>query len=152
MNIISSVLIVVGSFGLVSVYDHTPVMRYFIESLLRVDDVANTKLLMLHSHIQSVRLLTSLYCGYISKRFSKEEQNHFSEKHSCNPFLQHVLWDLRHTMHLECLLQYLTKKHFWYFPPRVFAGIVGIIFGIFILGLMKMNSFFELKSTLHSKF
>jgi putative peptidoglycan lipid II flippase len=47
MNILSALIIVASSYVLVQIYNTTPMFRYFIENLLRVDDVPGAVVLML---------------------------------------------------------------------------------------------------------
>ncbi|MCC6520920.1 murein biosynthesis integral membrane protein MurJ [Candidatus Nomurabacteria bacterium] len=154
VNIISSVLIVFGSFGLVSAYDHTPVMRYFIESLLRVDDVANTKLLMLPLaySIGSIINFFILWI-YFQKDFLKGRTESFFGKTFIQSFSAACFMGFTSYHALGVFAPVFNQETFFgIFLQGFFAGIVGIIFGIFILGLMKNEQFLELKSTLHSKF
>jgi putative peptidoglycan lipid II flippase len=47
INTFSSLVIIGGAFGLLHIFNHVPVFRYFIESLMRVEDIPGTSVLML---------------------------------------------------------------------------------------------------------
>jgi len=152
INVFSASLIIIFAFLFQYWHEAYPVWRYFIESLLRVEEIPGTVVLSLPL-AYSVALLTNAILFWIS--FQKDF-NRFS-KTLAHTFFQSlggavVMGFIAHQM-LEILDDVFDIQTFLgIFGQGAVAGVVGIIFGVTTLKLLNSKELEEARKSLHSKF
>ncbi len=152
VNLLSAGIIILGAYGFMYWYANVPMFQYFIESLLRVDDVPGSMVLMLPLAYTVGMLLNTAFLIYFFRRqFGK--------------FLSPVKDTLMHGLFasliaglvayqfLEVLGLYLNLNTFaGIFTQGLVAGIAGILTWWLILELMGNAEIKEVRRALTRKF
>lgn len=151
MNIISAIILVYISFGLIRIFESSLVFKYFVESILKVSDIPGTAVLMLPLGY-SIGLIINLIIHWVGFHF------HFPQ------YSKPVLRTLFEIFGSSTIMGFVTYKFLGVFDDLVniatlpgiffqgfFSGIIGIISGIIILYLMGSRELNEVWSTLHKK-
>jgi len=152
LNLISATLVVLFSFGLIKLFASNSTLQYFVESLLRVEDIEGTSILMLPLGY-SFALLINATAFWIMfqkdfKSFSKSLSKTFFQSLSAAILMGFVA----HTF-LRVFDDLFDIDTFWgIFSQGLFAGIVGIATGILMLVLLGNDEIKEVWKSLHSKF
>ena len=151
-NVLSATLIILGGYGFIFWYAHMPTFRYFIESLLRVEGVSGTGVLMLPlAYTVGMLLNTALLIYFFRRRFGR------------------FLWPVKETLihgsfaalvaglvayeFLEVFGLYLNLNTFMgIFTQGLVAGIAGLLTWWFILELMGNTEIREVRRALARKF
>ena len=152
VNVLSSITIVFGGYGLVAWYTHSLFLQYFIGSLLRVEGITGASVLMLPLAYSIGMLLNTVLLIYLfRKRFGrflspvKDTLMHgsFSALISCV-----VAYEF-----LEVLGLYLDLNTFaGIFLQGLVAGVAGLLSWWLILELMGNEEIREVRTALHRKF
>ncbi len=151
MNVLSSVLIIVGSYGLVRLFEADEFFRNFMESILKVSDIPGTAVLMLPLGF-SIGVLANLIIHWAG--FNREFP----------AFSPSVFRTLFETMGSSVIMGFVTYQALGIFDsvfnintlPGIFlqgflSGVLGIIAAIFVLYLLKSRELVEVWGTLHKK-
>ncbi len=152
VNVLSSITIVFGGYGLVAWYTHSLFLQYFIGSLLRVEGITGASVLMLPLAYSIGMLLNTVLLIYLfRKRFGR--------------FLSPVKDTLMHGSFsalisgvvayefLEVLGLYLDLNTFaGIFLQGLVAGVAGLLSWWLILELMGNEEIREVRTALHRKF
>ena len=152
INVFSSALIIVFAFLFQYAYQTYPTWQFFFESLLRVENIPGTIVLMLPL-AYSLALLINAILFWISfqrdfKRFSRTLARTFFQSLAAAV----VLGFMARRM-LELLDDVFDINTFLgIFGQGFIAGIVGILFGIATLKLLDSKELKEAWRSLHSKF
>ena len=152
MNMISSVVMVLVSYLLVHFFNHAHEFQYFMESILKVDGVPGTVVLMLPLGYSIGTLLNmALHWWDFHREFKS--------------YSRRVLRTLFQVCGASLIMGYVTyvclnffgttavntAHTFGIFLQGFLAGIVGIIVGIIVLLLLKNEEIQEIWKTAHSK-
>ncbi|MDB5254226.1 MAG: hypothetical protein JWL80_292 [Parcubacteria group bacterium] len=152
INLISALVLIVVTYGCVYLYKMFPEFQYFINALLKVEDVPNTIVLMLPLGYSIGTILNGIvhWIGF-EKDFGK--------------FPSRVLRTLFESVAAAVIMGFVA--HMWIlilgpfigqsslarvFLGGFFAGILGIISWACILFLLKSKELEESWDTIHSKF
>ncbi len=151
-----------NSFGAISVavfalfflylFDINSTFRYFFETLLRVNDISGTKILMLPlgysiGMIFNVLLLL-LFLKQEFKTFISEIKKSFLHSFSASIALGFFSY---HS--LQIFAPIFNLNTFWgIFLQGLLSGLVGIFASIFLLRLLNNRELDEVRSSLHQKF
>ncbi len=152
INVFSSVLIIIFAFLFKHLYETVPTWQYFFESLLRVEGIEGTIVLML-PFAYSCALLINAALFWVSfqydfKRFSKALSVTFFQSLAGAVVMGFVSWRM-----LELLDDVFDINTFLgIFGQGLIAGIVGICFGVLTLKLLRSKELTEVWKSLHSKF
>jgi len=152
INVFSASLIIVFAFLFKYWFEIYPTWQYFVESLLRVEDIEGTIVLTLPL-AYSIALLINAIMFWISfqkdfKRFSSTLARTFFQSLASAV----VIGFVAHRM-LEFLDGIFdTQTLFGIFGQGAIAGIIGILAGIFTLKLLHSKELSEAWKSLHSKF
>ncbi|MBI3634571.1 MAG: oligosaccharide flippase family protein [Candidatus Yonathbacteria bacterium] len=152
VNVFSSLVIIIGGYELIVWYSHLPTFQYFIESLLRVEGITGSKVLMLPlAYSAGMIINATLLIYFFRQRFGKFllpikdtlMQGSFSA----------LLAGLVTYEFLEVIGLYLkldTLKNV--FLQGFIAGIAGILTWWLILELMGNTEIKGIRTALHHKF
>ncbi len=152
VNFSCSVLIIILSYVLIYVFQHMPMFRYFIESLLKVSDIAGTEVLMLPLAYSIGTILNFiLHWIFIKKDFLPDESfitKTFFQSLGASFFLGAVAY-----VSLNILSPIFGTTTFWgVFLQGFISGILGIIAAVIVLYLLKNEELKDLTQTLKTKF
>ena len=151
MNILSAIIIVGASFYLIEIFQHNFFFRDFTESMLKVSGIPGTAVLMLPLGY-SIGVLINLIIHWIGFNY------HF--KTFSSPVLR-TLFEISGASIIMGFITYLCLNIFdtvfntntlvGIFLQGFVSGIIGIIFAILLLYLLKSRELAEVWSTLHKK-
>lgn len=150
-NGIAAVVIIVGSYILIRIFQQAPVFRYFMESLFKVDDIPGAEVLMLPLAF-SLGLFANLIAHWRSfhhdfPRFSRPVLRTFWHSFSASILAGGVTY-----LGLNFFSTIFDLNTFWgIFLQGLLAGVMGIATAVVILGLMKSNELKEIWQTLHHR-
>lgn len=152
INLISSVSIVIFAFTLNYIFQNYLVFRYFIEYLLKVEDIAGTEILMLPLAYSFGTIINFiLYWISIKKDFLKNEDfisKTFFQSLGASFFIGSVSY-----YSLRLFSSFFSINTFWgIFLQGLISGILGILAGLIILYLFKNKELLDLIKALRTKF
>ncbi|OGZ19476.1 MAG: hypothetical protein A2494_01750 [Candidatus Lloydbacteria bacterium RIFOXYC12_FULL_46_25] len=151
-NMMGAVFVVVFSLTLYSLYNTHAVFRYFIETLLRVPDISGTSVLMLPLGYSLGMIGNVLMLFYFLMR---EFPNiiHDIKRPFLHAFTTSVVIGFITYHGLQLLAPLFPRDTFLgIFAQGFFAGMIGIVGGIFLLRLMENQELREIQMSLHRKF
>jgi putative peptidoglycan lipid II flippase len=151
MNVFSAFIIVLGSFYLVKIFQSSLFFRGFVDSILKVSDVSGTVVLMLPLGF-TIGVLINLIIHWIGFQY------HFKD------FSKPVLRTLFQVSSSSIIMGYITYKCldvfdkvfnlntlFGIFMQGFVSGMIGIVFFVIILYILKNKELSEVWATLHRK-
>lgn len=152
VNLFCSLLIIALSFLFTYLFHNIVFFRYFIESLLKVNDIPGTEVLMLPLAYSIGTILNFiLHWFFIRRDFMKKEV-----------FISEILFQSLGASFFIGLVAYLSLNMFstifdlntfWgIFLQGFISGIFGIMAGVLVLYLLKSNELSDLVKTLKSNF
>ncbi|MCE9549226.1 hypothetical protein K8Q98_02395 [Candidatus Nomurabacteria bacterium] len=152
INFFSSLAIVILSSCFLFIFNNYPHFKYFIETILKVSDIAGTEVLMLplaYSFGTIINFVLLLF--FIKRDFMANKQfisKTFFQSLSSSFFLGVVSY-----ISLNILSPVFGTTTFWgIFLQGFISGILGILAGILILYLLGSEELKDLVKTLHTKF
>jgi putative peptidoglycan lipid II flippase len=144
---------IIGALLLVLVFRENAFTRYFIESLLRVDDIEGTVVLMLALAYSIGTFISAGLLWYIFERDFKISLPRSLYQTLFHSFLSAVASGAIAYIGLQVLAPLLDQETFiGIFSQGVFAGILGITAGIVVLLLLQNREIKEMWRSLHSRF
>ncbi|PIQ92366.1 MAG: hypothetical protein COV70_00750 [Parcubacteria group bacterium CG11_big_fil_rev_8_21_14_0_20_39_22] len=152
INIFTGVVVVLGSYVLIKIFNEVLIFRYFIESLLRVSDVAGTEVLMLPL-AYSIGLFVSifLYWRHFARDFGRFGKNIFDTIYQS--FAASVIMGAVTFVALNIFDNVFDiDTAIGIFLQGFCSGIVGIFSGVIILIALSNKEIKEVIRTLHKKF
>lgn len=152
VNFICSLLIIILSYIFIKLFENVIFFRYFIESLLKVNDIPGTEVLMLPLAYSVGTILNFiLHWIFVKKDFMPDESfitKTFFQSLGASFFLGLVAY-----LSLNILSPIFGTTTFWgVFLQGFISGILGILVAIFILYLLKNEELNEVFKTLRTKF
>lgn len=152
VNLFSSILIIILSFIFLRIFENVLVFRYFIESLLKVEDIAGTAVLMLPLAYSVGTIINFILHWYFVKRDFMDNQTFISKTFfqslGASFFIGFVSY-----IGLNIFSQIFGTTTGWgVFLQGFISGILGIAAGILILYLLKNEELKDLIITLKTKF
>ena len=152
LNLISAGLVILFAFGLGKLFAGSSTFQYFIESLLRVEGIEGTSVLMLPLGY-SVALILNATAFWVMfqrdfKSFSKSLSKTFFQSLSAAilmGFVAHTFLNVFDNL-------FNINTFLGIFSQGLFAGIVGIATGVMMLILLGNEEIKEVWKSLHSKF
>lgn len=152
VNVTSAVVIILSGYGLLALFSSSQSFQYFIESLLRVQDIPGVSVLMLPL-AYSVGLLinTALLIYLFRQRFGKF-LSPIKETLMNGSFASLIAGFVSYEF-LEVLGLYLNLNTFLgIFTQGFVAGVAGLLTWWLILELMKDEEIRDVRTALHRKF
>ena len=152
VNFSCSILIVILSYVFIRLFENVPLFHYFMESLLKVNDIAGTEVLMLPLAYSIGTILNFiLHWVFVKKDFMPNESfitKTFFQSLGASFFLGLVSY-----LSLNILSPVFGTTTFWgVFLQGFISGILGIIAAIVVLYMLKNEELKELTKTLTTKF
>lgn len=152
MNFISSALIIVFAFLLMKTFEHFMFFRYFMESLLKVDGIPGTEVMMLPlAYSLGTTLNFILHWMFVKKDFMPHESfitKTFFQSLGASFFLGLVTY-----LSLNILSPIFdTTRTVGIFLQGFISGMLGILAAIVVLYLLKSEELQALATALRSKF
>ena len=153
INVATTGVTIIMAFLLLWAFDHFIYFRYFIESLLRVDDLSSTSVLML-----PLAFSTGLIVNFIWLWFAFRKDFPLIQKSGlARTFFQSLGGSFIMASVAYKSLQFFDNifdinTFFGIFLQGFLSGILGIIAGIIVLRLMKNKELSDVSKALRSKF
>jgi putative peptidoglycan lipid II flippase len=152
VNFVCSLLIIFLAYLFMKIFENFQFFRYFMESLLKVNDVPGTEVLMLPLAYSTGTILNFvLHWIYVKKDFMPKEPyiaKTFFQSLGASFFLGLVCY-----LSLNIFSPIFGTNTFWgVFLQGFISGILGILAAAIILYLLKSEELKELTKTLTSKF
>jgi len=152
VNLYCSIFIIILSFVLVKLFENVLFFRFFIESLLKVTDIAGTEVLMLPlAYSLGTVLNFMLHWFFVRRDFSLSESfitKTFFQSLGASFFLGLVAY-----ISLNIFSPIFGTTTFWgVFLQGFISGILGILAAIFILYLLKSEEFYDIVKAFRTKF
>ncbi|MBI2630926.1 murein biosynthesis integral membrane protein MurJ [Candidatus Nomurabacteria bacterium] len=152
VNFICSVFIIILSYIFIYLFKNVNLFRYFIESLLKVSDIAGTEVLMLPLAYSVGTILNFiLHWIFIRRDFMQNETfifQTFFQSLGASFFLGLVSY-----LSLNALSPIFGTTTFWgVFMQGFISGIIGIMAGVVVLYLLKSEELSALTKALKTKF
>lgn len=154
ISLISTSIIIILAYCLLQIFNQNEFFRHFIESLLRVEDISGTAVLMLplaFSIGAIVDILLLLF--FLKKDLLKNLTIPFINKAFFQSFSSSFLIGFTAYHFLEIFDNVFDLNTFWgIFFQGFLSGLIGIIMGILLLWLMKNEELINISKTLKTKF
>ncbi|OGI85879.1 hypothetical protein A3A05_00775 [Candidatus Nomurabacteria bacterium RIFCSPLOWO2_01_FULL_41_12] len=152
INLFCSILIIILSYVFVYLFQNIPLLRYFIESLLKVTDIPGTEVLMLPLAYSTGTILNFiLYWFFVRRDFMKGES--FITKTFFQTLGASFFLGLAAYLGLNILSPIFGTTTFWgVFLQGFISGILGILTAIIVLYLLKNEELEDITKTLKTKF
>jgi putative peptidoglycan lipid II flippase len=153
INLFSSAVIIGAAYGLLQIFFDSQVFQFFMESILRVEDIPGTAVLMLPLAFSIGSILNFLLLwGSFAKDFphvlGAKLGKTFFQSFSASFFMAFVAYQF-----LVVFGNMFDLDTFWgVLGQGFFSGVIGIVVGIVILHAMKSKELDEIYKTLRSKF
>jgi putative peptidoglycan lipid II flippase len=152
INAFCSLFIIGGGFSLVYIFKTVPVFRYFIESLLRVEDTPGTAMLMLPL-AYAIGTLLNAWLHFVDLRKQYLTNIGTLKKTFFQSIAAAFGMGVVAYFVLNLLAPVFSMHTFWGVAMQgFFAGIAGIIAGIIILYFLGSEPLFEFLSAVRKKF
>lgn len=152
INLFSSLLIIILSYVFINIFKSMPIFRYFIESMLKVNDIPGTEVLML-----PLAYSVGTICNFILQWIFVKKDFLPNESFITKTFFQSLgasfFLGLVSYLSLNILSPIFGTTTFWgIFSQGFLSGILGIMAAIFVLYLLKNEELNDLIKTLKTKF
>jgi putative peptidoglycan lipid II flippase len=151
INIVGAVLIVLFSYGFMGIFNHFPVFAAFIESLLRVQDLEGTSVLMLALGYTCATILNALILWFIFSRdfkgVSRVVGKVFMQTFAAAVIMGFVAYEALTVFALIFDLSTLVGI----FLQGLCAGLVGIAVFVAVLKLIRNKEIDDVWKALHAK-
>ncbi|KKS77071.1 MAG: Integral membrane protein MviN [Parcubacteria group bacterium GW2011_GWC1_43_11b] len=151
LNLSSSILIIVFAFGFKEIFIKWDLFRYFLESLLRLDDLRGSEVLILPLAF-SLGIIINL--GALAIFFERHFGHWFKGvgKTFFQSFSASVMGGAVTYLVLALLGRYWGLDHFWsVFGQGVVSGLIGVAVWLAILILLKSEELVELSKSLFAR-
>ncbi|MFA6257966.1 MAG: murein biosynthesis integral membrane protein MurJ [Candidatus Paceibacterota bacterium] len=152
INFSCSILIIILAYVFIHLFQNVLMFRFFIESLLKVNDIPGTEVLMLPLAYSVGTILNFiLYWVFVKKDFMPNES--FITKTFFQSFAASFFLGLVAYLSLNILSPIFGLTTFWgVFLQGFISGILGIIVAVFVLYLLKSEELKDLIDTFATKF
>src|SRR3989344_5079705 len=152
INLVSTAVMVIGTWGLIKVFYLSEEFRYFVSALLKVEDLTNTAVLMLPLGFSIATIINGLVHWAAFERqfrgFSRGVVKTFFDVLGASVIMGSIAY-----VGLNIFAPLLdTTSLVGIFLQGFGAGLVAILAGIVILSLLKNRELFEIWRVVHGKF
>ena len=150
-GLLSGGMIIIFAFALIKIFNSFPMFQYFIESLLRVDNISGTAVLMLPLGY-SLALIVN--CVLLARDFHKDFPNFSSAiiPAMFQTFCASIIMGFVSYLCLGVLGGVFNlNKTIGIFSQGFISGLIGILALILTLKLLKNNEVNEIWKTMHKK-
>ncbi|MDO8590892.1 MAG: lipid II flippase MurJ, partial [bacterium] len=151
IGIFSAILTVIFAYYGLHVFESFPQVKYFVENLLRVEDLNGTGVLMLPLAFSIGAIInTFLFAIFLRKDFNFKFETFEASFHSFSASVTMALVSYEFLDYFGTIFNLNT--FIGVFMQGLLAGILGISAGIFLLFMLKNREFMETASALHKRF
>ena len=152
VNFVCSILIIVFAYLFMKIFENSLFFRYFTESLLKVNDIPGTEVLMLPL-AYSVGTIFNFILHWVFVKKDLMPKESFIAKTFFQSLGASFFLGLASYLSLNILSPVFGTTTFWgVFLQGLISGILGIAVAVVILHLLKSEELNELAKTLKSKF
>ena len=152
INLVSTIIMVVGAWGLVKIFYLSEEFRYFISALLKVEDLPSTAVLMLPLSFSIATTINGLLHWVAFERefqgFSKGVIRTFFDCLGASVIMGVIAYI---GLNIFAPL-FNTTSLFGIFLQGATAGLLAVAVGIVVLILLKSRELFEVWNAIHQKF
>ena len=152
VNVTTAIGIVAGAYGLLWLFANNDIWKFFVEYLLRVEDIPGTEVLMLPLSYAIFSILNIVFFFFLfEKDFGTLRK--YIRKTAFESFSAAVVAGFVAHQTLEALNSVFNIDTFiGVFLIGFFGGIVGIIAGVIVLHALGNKEMREVSAALHTKF
>ena len=152
VNLLCSVFIIFLSYIFINIFESFPFFRYFIESILKVNDIPGTEVLMLPLAYSVGTILNFIFhLFFMHKDFM--ERGTFIAKTFFQSLGASFFIALVAYLSLNIFSPIFGTTTFWgVFLQGFISGILGIVSGILVLYLLKNQELKDITKALHTNF
>ncbi len=151
INLVSTGLTILLSYFLVSLFLHENSFRYFIEALLRVQDIPHTEIVMLPL-AYSVGAIVNAFWIWLAFRHDFKIKNTFILKSFCHSFAGSFFMGYSAYVSLNILDNVFNINTFWgILFQGISAGFIGVTVGVIVLWLLKNQELLDIWQSFKSK-
>lgn len=151
INFFSTVLTIILSFVLVDMFRSIPAIKYFFESLLRIENIAHTEIVMLPLAYSVGNIINGLWIWLAFRKDFKIKKT-FILKSFGQSFAGAFFMGYGAYLSLDLLDEIFNINTFWgILGQGVLAGVIGIIVGVIVLKIFKNQELENVWSSLKSK-
>ncbi len=157
MNFLGEVITVVAAFALLAFFAHAPGFRNTVESMLRINDVAETRLTMVAlaftiGNILNLVLLVWIFWKNFGDSFEKSYMQKFWKTTGHSLFAS-IVMGVASYITLQLLAPILDLDRFFgIFQQGVITGLVGVFFGVIVLKMLKNQELEDFIQVVSRKF
>jgi putative peptidoglycan lipid II flippase len=159
INLVSTGILIICTYGLVKFYYYSPGFEHFIASLLKVEDLPGTAVLMLPLGYSIGTIINGIvhWIGFEKDFGSHTEKKYGFSKSVGKSFAETTVSSVVLGFVTYIMLNFLapffhTDSLVGVFLQGFLAGVVGIVAGIIVLLLLKNKELEEAMGAIHSKF
>lgn len=152
INLFCSILIIILSYVFLHIFETIPMVRYFIESLLKVTDIPGTEVLMLPLAYSAGSILNSILHWYFVRRDFMEHESFITKTFFQSLGASFFIGVVSYVSLNIFSLIFGTTTGWGVFLQGFISGILGICSGILVLYLLKNEELEDLMKALKSKF
>lgn len=153
INLFSAVCAIGGAFWLTIIFEKNLSFQYFIESILRVDYIPGTIVLMLPLAYSIASIMNALMHWFMFEKDFNIDLYHIIRKTFFESFSASVIMGFVAYNCLNFFAPILdTQTAVGIFLQGFLSGVIGIIFGIIILKILKNSEIKDISLALHKKF
>ncbi len=151
INLISATVIITSGFALYKLFDNSPIFRFFLEDLLKVDDQAGTSVLVLGlAYSIGIFVNTILHwCVYERKYKGFTKPVLITFYHS---FAASIIMGYASFLSLRVFALVFPLTKVWgIFLQGLCSGLIGVVVLILVLKILKNKELDDVIRTLHHK-
>ena len=152
VNLFSSVLIIVLSFIFLRIFENVAVFRYFIESLLKVENISGTEVLMLPLAYSAGTILNFILHWYFVRKDFMEGDSFITKTFFQSLGASFFIGVISYAGLNIFSPIFGTTTGWGVFLQGFISGIIGICAGILVLYLLKNEEIKDLVQALKTKF
>ncbi len=153
VNVASSAFVIVSSFGLTYAFEQFLPFRYFMESLLRVDGLGGTAILMLPLSYSFGMIINAIALWIFFKSRHISAKAYSLSRVMFESFAATILIGFSSYQFLNIFDNIFDINTFFgILLQGVFSGVLGIILGIILLKLLKSKELEDIRAALHKRF
>lgn len=152
INILSSFMVIVFAFIILSLFKYYPEILYLLESILRVKDVAGTIMLALPMAYALGSLLNFFLIWIMFRKDFMKNNKSMLHKTFMESFMGALTMGLFAYLSLNIFSSMFTIDTFWgIFLQGFISGIIGIVFGVLVLLVFKNKELLDIIKVLSHK-
>jgi putative peptidoglycan lipid II flippase len=151
INFVSTIITIILSYILVSLFNKVHGMHYFFEALLRIETIPHTEIVMLPLAFSIGNIINGLWI-WLAFRRDFRVKNAFILKSFCQSFAGGFFMGYTAYICLNMFDNIFNINRFWgVLGQGFFSGVIGIVVGILVLKILKNEELENVWQSLKSK-